>query len=100
MTNLRPMTAEQRRAGQARSVEVRRIRRDLLAGLKAGRVTLRQVLDHDHAAPVRAGQLVRAMPGVGQARAARVLAELGIDPSRRVGMLGSRQRAGLLDRLS
>lgn len=42
-------------------------------------------------------QLVRALPGYGQAKADALLHEVGIDEGRRVGGLGSQQRNALLN---
>jgi guanylate kinase len=54
----------------------------MLVDLKAGSITLAQV--------------VRAVPGVGQARASASVERTGISPERRVGGLGTRQREQLL----
>jgi ribosomal protein S13 len=79
---------------------VRRARhgRALLAELKAGTVTLADVLgrDDDLARKTKVAQVVRALPGVGQARAAAALENARIPPDRRVGGLGARQREQLL----
>lgn len=48
-------------------------------------------------ATLRVRELVSSVPGLGPVRSARILAELGISESKRVGGLGVRQRAILRD---
>src|SRR6266487_5191185 len=70
----------------------------LLAGVKAGTLTLAGVLgrDDDLARKTKVNQVIRALPGVGKARAAAIMERAGIPAERRVGGLGARQREQLL----
>lgn len=88
------LSPEQRQAALEKAREARAARSALLAGLKAGTVTLADVLarDDDIARRTSVAQVVRALPGVGQARTAAVMERAGISPERRVGGLGARQR--------
>ena len=52
--------------------------------------------DDDLARKTQAAQVVRALPGVGKARAAAIMERAGIPAERRVGGLGARQREQLL----
>lgn len=51
-------------------------------------------------ATLRVGDLLRAVPGIGPTRSARLLESLGIAPVKRVGGLGARQRDALRAYLS
>jgi ribosomal protein S13 len=70
----------------------------MLAEVKAGTLTLGGVLgrNDDLARKTKVAQVVRALPGVGKARAAAVMERAGIPAERRVGGLGARQREQLL----
>lgn len=94
---------EQRRRALARAAEARRIRAELKQMLKAGEVSLREVLDRVEAdsdgvlARTRVVEILKALPDVGKVRARRLMEEIGIAPSRRLRGLGHRQRDRLLD---
>ena len=92
------LSPEQRQAALQKAREARAARSDLLAGLKAGALTLSDVLgrDDDLARKTKVAQVVRALPGVGKARAAAIMERAGIPAERRVGGLGARQREHLL----
>jgi|SRR5215472_7826561 len=92
------LTPQQRQAALAKAQQSRAARSALLAGLKAGTLTLADVLsrDDDTARRTRIAQVIRALPGVGPARAAAVMERAGIPADRRVGGLGARQREQLL----
>jgi hypothetical protein len=93
------LSPEQRQAALEKAREARAARSALLAGVKAGTVTLADVLardDDDIARRTSVAQVVRALPGVGPARAAAALQRAGIILDRRVGGLGARQREQLL----
>ncbi|GAA4406831.1 integration host factor, actinobacterial type [Tsukamurella soli] len=94
-------TAEQRAAAQARAVAVRAARAQLKAGLKNGSTSLAAVLDRTDdpvVGKMKVTALLEALPRVGKTTAADLMFDLQIAPSRRVGGLGSRQRADLLQR--
>jgi hypothetical protein len=92
------LSPEQRQAALEKAREARAARSALLAGLKAGTVTLADVLgrDDDIARRTSVAQVVRALPGVGPARANAAMQRAGIILDRRVGGLGARQREQLL----
>jgi hypothetical protein len=98
------MTAPERSAAQraealAAALAARRERADLRAALKGRRVTGAAVLDgasdNQVWAGVRVSWLLESLPGVGPVRAERVMADLGIAPSRRLQGLGEHQWAAL-----
>ena len=92
------LSPEQRQAALQKAREARAARSDLLAGLKAGTLTLAEVLGRgdDLARKTKVAQVIRALPGIGQARAAAIMARAGIPAERRLGGLGARQREHLL----
>jgi hypothetical protein len=95
------LSPEQRQAALQKAREARAARSALLADLKAGTLTLADVLgrDDDLARKAKVAQVVRAVPGVGKARAAAIMERAGIPAERRIGGLGSRQREHLLAEL-
>jgi len=92
------LSPEQREAALQKAREARAARSALLAGLKAGTLTLADVLgrDDDLARKTKVAQVVRAVPGVGKARAAAIMERTGIPAERRIGGLGARQREQFL----
>ncbi|MGN2368417.1 integration host factor, actinobacterial type [Actinotignum sanguinis] len=94
-----PLTPEQRLAALDKAAETRRRRAELLQQLKSGQLHLSEVLaqrDDPVIARTRASVLLRALPGIGEAKAARAMADIGIAPSRRVRGLGVHQTAALI----
>jgi hypothetical protein len=98
--SLPELDPEQRRAALEKATEARRVRAELKQMLKAGEVSLSEVLDRaedsDALAKMRVSDVVQAMPGVGKVRARRLMEDLGIATSRRIRGLGANQRARLL----
>ncbi len=103
MAEVPRLSAEQRadaltvaRAGRAARAQAR-------AGLKAGRLSLPELLERagtdSRLASMRVPDLLAALPGYGKVRAAALLGELGIAESRRIRGLGPHQRAALLQRI-
>jgi hypothetical protein len=91
---------EQRRAALVKAAEARRIRAELKQMLKAGEVSLRDVLDRSSSAEplakMKVADVLEAMPAFGPVKARRLMEELEIAPSRRLRGLGPRQREALL----
>jgi hypothetical protein len=92
------LTPEQRQVALEKAREARAARSALLASLKEGTITLADLLDRedDTARRTKVNQVLRTLPGVGQARAAAIMERAGIMADRRVGGLGARQRELLL----
>jgi len=100
-------SAAQRRQALARAVEARRARAAMKARVRAGEVSVREVIaiahqdqlsgDDEHVASMRVQDLLEALPSVGKVRARRLMEDLDIAPSRRLRGLGPRQEAALLD---
>ncbi|KXP01066.1 integration host factor, actinobacterial type [Tsukamurella pseudospumae] len=93
------LTPEQRANALAKAAEVRTAR----AAIKASTTTLAAVLDRSAESAVgklKVQALLEALPKVGNVRAADIMDELGIAPTRRIDGLGERQRAGPLLRFA
>lgn len=96
------LTEEQRKAALEKAAAARHARAALRDSIKAGEVALSEVLDSDDpiACRMKVSALIESLPGYGKAKAAKVMEDLGISPSRRVKGLGARQREQLLETLS
>ena len=93
------LTDEQRKAALEKAAASRHVRAELRDKIKRGEVSLQEVLDSDDpiAARMKVSALIESLPGYGKAKAAKIMNELGISPSRRVKGLGARQREQLLE---
>ncbi|MFC5724242.1 integration host factor, actinobacterial type [Streptomyces gamaensis] len=95
------MTPEQRTAALKKAAEARQARTALLNSVRAGKTKLSEVLTKAKTDPVAAktkvSQLLRAIPGLGPAKVSALMEQVGIDPDRRVGGLGDRQRQELVN---
>ncbi len=96
------LTDEQRKAALEKAAAARHARAELREKIKKGVITLDEVLDSEDpiAARMKVSALIESLPGYGKAKAAKIMNELGISPSRRVKGLGARQREQLLEALS
>ena len=96
------LTDEQRKAALEKAAAARHARAELREKIKKGEITLDEVLDSEDpiAARRKVSALIESLPGYGKAKAAKIMNELGISPSRRVKGLGARQREQLLEALS
>ena len=96
------LSDEQRKAALEKAAAARHARAELRDKIKKGETTLEDVLDSDDpiASRMKVSALIESLPGYGKAKAAKIMNELGISPSRRVKGLGARQREQLLEALS
>ncbi len=94
------LTEEQRADALRKAAEARRVRAELKERLKRGGTTLGEVLKQSDTDEVlgkmKVTALLEAMPSVGKVRAAQIMEQLEIAPSRRLRGLGDRQRKALL----
>jgi len=99
--SLPTLTPEQRAVALEKAAAVRKERAEVKTSLKAGTVTLPDVItrgaDDDVIGKIKVAALLESVPGVGKVKAGQILDRLGIDPSRRVRGLGPNQRAALVD---
>ncbi len=96
------LSDEQRKAALEKAAAARHARAELRDKIKKGEISLEEVLDSEDpiAARMKVSALIESLPGYGKAKAAKIMNELGISPSRRVKGLGARQREQLLEVLS
>ena len=96
------LTDEQRRLAAAKGLEHRRRRADAKARIAAGALSAASVLESGDPAlrKMTVESLLRALPGIGKARAAKLMAGFGIAPGAKVASLGPNQRRRLKDFLN
>ena len=91
---------EVRRAALVKAAAVRRERAELRGQLKAGDISLSDLLDRtgdDTVGKMKVLSVLESLPGVGKVKARRAMEGIGISETRRLRGLGSRQRSQLLD---
>lgn len=97
---LPPLTPEQRTAALVKAAEARRARAEIKDRLKRSDESLAGVLARAQTDRVvgnmRVSAVLEAMPGVGKARAQKIMDRLEISPSRRIRGLGAKQRGALV----
>ena len=88
----------QRDAALSKARALNSERKEIRDQLQQGRLSVAQVLaqDEEAARGMRVVTVVRALPGIGAATAARLMREAGIDAGRRAGALTAGQRQRLL----
>ena len=96
---LPPLTPEQRAAALEKAAAARKARAEIKERLKRSGASISEVLTagetDDVIGKMRVSAVLEAMPGVGKARAARIMERLEISPTRRVRGLGAKQRSAL-----
>lgn len=95
------LTREERLAALKKAAEARHARKELLGDIKAGKMTIFDVLtlaDNGSkiAKRVKVYQLLRAIPGWGEAKTAKWMEANHISDAKRLGGLGKHQREKLL----
>jgi hypothetical protein len=97
------MTAEQRSEALAKAAAVRKARSELIEQVRKGKVSMAEVLKRadkeDLVKKTKVAAVIKALPGIGPVKAAKLMDEAEIPVDRRIGGLGSRQRAALLEAL-
>jgi len=93
------LSSEQLSAAREAATRARRVRADFKAKVRSGDITLSEALDKAANDEVRAHvngvDLLKALPRVGDKRAAEIMERLEIAPNRRIRGLGRHQIAGL-----
>lgn len=93
------LSPEQLQAARAAATESRRVRAALKNSVRDGSQSLAEALDKcandDVLAHIRVVDLLKAMPRIGEKRAAEIMAKYDIATNRRVRGLGRHQVAGL-----
>ena len=91
---------EVRREALIKAAKVRRERSELRVQLKAGDISLSDLLDRlddDTVGKMKVLAVLESLPGVGKVKARKTMERVGISESRRLRGLGSRQRGQLLE---
>jgi len=95
------LTPEQRAEALAKAAEARKARSELLSAVKAGDLSVEAVLTKAETDEIvkktKVSALLKALPGVGSVKAAKLLEELSIAETRRIGGLGANQRQALIE---
>ena len=93
------LTEEQRKEALAKAAEARKRRAVIKGELKAGKQTLRGLLEKsgdDIVGKMKVSTVLESLPGVGKVRATKIMEELDISATRRIRGLGAKQREMLL----
>ena len=96
------LSPEDRQAALEKAKAARIKRAQVRDDLKAGKLTLAQVVDMKDDPVIgrmKVSTLIETLPGYGKAKAEKVMKQLRIAESRRLRGLGERQQVALLDRL-
>ena len=96
---LAPLTPEQRTEALAKAAIARKARADVKTSLKAGALTIAEVIrsaeTSDIIGKMKVSALLESLPGMGKIRAKQVMERLKIAEGRRVKGLGANQRKAL-----
>ncbi|MBI4259273.1 MAG: integration host factor [Actinobacteria bacterium] len=97
------LSEDERRRALAKAAEARKKRAEIKAQLKAGKTSLRDLLNRqgdDIVGKMKVSNVLESLPGVGKVRAGKIMERLEISASRRIRGLGAKQRAALLEEFS
>ncbi|MHA7278536.1 integration host factor, actinobacterial type [Arthrobacter sp. MDT2-2] len=101
--SLKPLTDVERRRAREKATAARAVRADIKSRLKTGKLSVAEVIENpdgdDAVGRLKVLDLLKALPGVGDVRAAAIMAEVGIAATRRVRGLGIHQRRLLVEYL-
>ena len=101
--NLKPLTEAERTRAREKATAARTVRADIKARIKSGDLSVEEVIlarsSEEAVGRLKVVDLLRALPGVGERRAAGIMATVGIAPTRRVRGLGVHQRKALIELL-
>ena len=100
MPNPPQISPEQRLAALEKAARVRTQRAEIKADLKKGSVSLASLLERarneDLVGKMKVSNVLENLPGVGKAKAQKVMEQVGISDTRRLAGLGTNQRNQLL----
>jgi hypothetical protein len=96
---LPPMTPKQRADALQKAAQFRAGRKDVKDRLKAGTLTLADLIKDGQTSDVtgrmKVSVVIQSLPGMGKAKTTVLMERLGIAENRRVAALTARQRAAL-----
>lgn len=95
------LTDKQRKDALEKAKEVRKARSELLASMGTGELSFVEGLEKasadEHLKRTLVKHMIRTQHGYGTVKTENLMKELGIADNRRVGGLGTRQRAALIE---
>ena len=98
--SLKPLTDDERTRAREKATAARAVRADIKSRLRTGKLSVADVIENPHGEDavgrLKVFDLLKALPGVGDVRAAAIMAEVGIAGTRRVRGLGIHQRRALV----
>ncbi|NJC22444.1 hypothetical protein BJ994_001520 [Arthrobacter pigmenti] len=101
--SLKPLTDSERTLAREKATAARTVRAELKSRLKSGDITVGEVINghssEEAIGRLRVLDLLKALPGVGEKRAAGIMDAVGIASTRRVRGLGIHQRRALVEHL-
>ncbi len=101
--SLKPLTDAERASAREKAGMARLVRADIKARLKTGSLSVAEVIENpggdDAVGRLKVLDLLKALPRVGDVRAAFIMTEVGIAATRRVRGLGVHQRKALVEYL-
>lgn len=96
---LSDLTPEERLAALQKGKALQKKRAEIKADLKAGRLTVEDVLgmaDDEAVARIKVSSMLESLSGIGAVKAEKIMAEVGIASNRRIGGMRARQKEALL----
>ncbi|TCL62973.1 hypothetical protein EDC14_102227 [Hydrogenispora ethanolica] len=96
------LSLDEKKKALKKAQEVRSKRAKIRQNLKAGKTTIREVLDNindDVIAKMRVVYLLESLPRIGKVKTKKIMTDIGIDETRRIQGLGNRQKQALIERL-
>lgn len=99
--SLPKLTLEEKRQALKKAQLMRSKRAEIRQELKKGNLTLTEVLnrsDDEVIGKMRVAYLLQSLPKIGKVRTRKIMEDIGINESRRVQGLGSRQKQALIER--
>ena len=97
------LTEEQRQEALKKAADARQKRAELRKQLKTGDVSVKDIIgktDDPIVSRMKVSSLLESLPGIGKARAQKIMQDAGISPTRRVQGLGSKQKEILISSVS
>ncbi len=98
--SLKPLTDAERSLAREKATAARAVRADIKSRLKTGKLSVADVIENpggdDAVGRLKVRDLLKALPGVGDVRAAAIMDQVGIAATRRVRGLGIHQRKALV----
>ena len=95
------LSLEEKRKALKKAQEVRSKRAKIRQSLKNGKTSIREVLANvkdNVVAKMRVVYLLESLPRIGKVKTKKIMTDIGIDETRRIQGLGTRQKQALMDR--